>query len=80
MNQKFSHYKTLSIVERKVKDLVFDLTDLLKNWDVDEDKREKNTPIGDLKPIKPSDKKDLTIILTTKINFVNIINYDQFVY
>lgn len=46
---------------------------------MDEDKKKRD--IGDLKPtIKPSHKEDPIMILATKINSVNVMNYDQFVY
>lgn len=73
-------YKTPSIVEREVKNLIFYKTNLLKNLDVDEDKRERDILVRDQEPIKPSDKENPIIILATKINSVNTSNYNQFVY
>ena len=46
---------------------------------MDEDKQKRD--IGDLEPtINPSHKEDPIMILATKINSVNVMNYDQFVY
>ena len=77
MTQEASHQTPL-IVNIEMKNLVFYLTDLLENWEVDEDKEERDT--GDLKStIKPSHKEDPTMILTTKVNSVHDSNYNQFV-
>lgn len=48
MTQESFHYKTSPIVEKEVKHLVLILIDLLKNWDIDEDIRERDTSVKDL--------------------------------
>ena len=74
MTQKAS-YQTPLIIDTEVENLVFYLTDLLENWEVDKDKEEKD--IGDLEPtIKSSYKEDPIMILATKINYVNTSYYD----
>ena len=77
MIQEVSH-QTLLIVNIEVENLVLYFTDLFENWEVDEDKEKRD--IGDLEPtIKLSYEKDSIMILVTKINSVNVTNYNQLV-
>lgn len=46
---------------------------------MNKDKKERNTFVRDLKPIKCSNKEDPIMILIIKINSLNVSNYNQFI-
>ena len=82
LTQEASHQDTPPIAGTEVENLVLYLIEMLNNWDMEEDKGERDMLVREnleLGNQERSEEEDPIMILATKINSVNATDYDQFV-
>ncbi len=86
--ETFSQDRSIAGKKPEVKNVILHLTDLLNSWDANERERELQAEkratrvCNDLQLDQPEspNEEDPMVLLATKINSVNAINYDQFVF